>query len=105
MTASSSIKFMAIGGGSSIGASCYLVQIGRTTVLIDCGIDPKTSPKETFPTLMNRIQNSGLLDDLTDLTAIVLTHAHTDHSGLLPALFREIRVACAEKASARLPFV
>ncbi len=85
------IQFTALGGGASIGASAHLVRIGGTSVLVDCGINPNVSPVVTFDHLCKRTRASGLVASLTDVSAVVLTHAHTDHVGLLPALFRRFR--------------
>lgn len=91
MTDTVDIQFIALGGGSSIGASCYLVRVAATTVLIDCGIDPTRDPTETFSSLVQRAESSGLVSSLADISAFVLTHAHVDHSGLVPALHRYVR--------------
>lgn len=82
------ILFTALGGGASIGASAYLVRIGATSVLMDFGVDPNVSPLQTFGKLCKRASASGIVSSLTDVSAVALTHAHTDHSGLLPALYR-----------------
>jgi len=71
-----SIKVTFLGGASSIGASCTLLEAGATRILIDCGL---------------RLHGGSPLPDLSVLSgarldAILLTHAHTDHSGALPVL-------------------
>jgi Cft2 family RNA processing exonuclease/dsRNA-specific ribonuclease len=65
------------GGADSIGASCTLVEIAETCLLIDCGIR-MNSPDRPLPDLS--ALNGKHLD------AILLTHAHTDHTGALPVL-------------------
>jgi Cft2 family RNA processing exonuclease/dsRNA-specific ribonuclease len=65
-----------LGGASSIGASCTLLEVGQTRLVIDCGV---------------RFEANNPLPDLSQLSgicldAIVLTHAHSDHSGGLPVL-------------------
>jgi Cft2 family RNA processing exonuclease/dsRNA-specific ribonuclease len=65
------------GGADSIGASCTLVEIGETCLLIDCGIR-MNAPDRPLPDLSVL---SGKHPD-----AVLLTHAHTDHTGALPVL-------------------
>lgn len=91
---SARIQLMALGGGSMIGASCYLIKIHDTVVLIDCGINPRQSPTITFDSLVSYANSSTLISSWLDLTAVILTHAHTDHCGLLPALHRLMYEEC-----------
>jgi uncharacterized protein len=71
------------GGASGIGASCVLVQSGHTRIVVDCGI--RQARGESLPDLR------GLQDSLGNEPpdAVVLTHAHLDHSGALPVLLRQ----------------
>ncbi len=68
-----------LGGGNEIGASSAIVEIGSARILIDCGI--RMSGDHRLPDLA-AIQktHAGQLD------AVLLTHAHMDHSGALPVL-------------------
>ena len=65
-----------LGGASSIGASCTLVRFGDTTLVIDCGI--RYSGSSPLPDLASLAE--------TSIDAVLLTHAHMDHSGGLPVL-------------------
>jgi Cft2 family RNA processing exonuclease/dsRNA-specific ribonuclease len=72
----STAKITFLGGASSIGASCALLETDAANLLVDCGI---------------RFQAGHALPDLASihgkrLDAIVLTHAHTDHTGALPVV-------------------
>jgi len=69
-----SISFL--GGASKIGASCSLIEIGSTKLIIDAGI--KLEGKACLPDL-------SLLNDKS-IDAVLLTHAHLDHSGALPVI-------------------
>lgn len=91
MRSADEINFVALGGGTSIGGSSYLVQTGQTTVMFDCGIDPNTDPSLTFKNILSNALNSGLINNIFDINAVILSHAHTDHSGLLPALLKLVR--------------
>lgn len=74
------IRFASLGSGS--GGNALLVQVGRTSVLIDCGF----SVQET--TL--RLARLGVAP--TDLDAILITHEHADHIGSSAALARRHHV-------------
>ncbi len=67
-----------LGGASGIGASCVLVEDGALRLVVDCGI--RQSRGETLPDLATLQSRLGG----TSPTALVLTHAHLDHTGALP---------------------
>ena len=70
-----------LGGATTVTGSQFLLTTERARVLIDCGMF-QGSPNEA---VRNRIPfgfEPGTLD------AVVLTHAHLDHCGLLPLLVK-----------------
>ncbi len=69
------IRFL--GGATTVTGSRVLLTTGRARVLIDCGMF-QGSPNEA---IRNRIP---LGFEPSGLDAILLTHAHLDHCGLLP---------------------
>ena len=71
-----------LGGARTVTGSRHLVDTGRAQVLIDCGMF-QGGPDET---IRNRVP---LGFDPATLDAVVLTHAHLDHCGLLPLLVHE----------------
>jgi metallo-beta-lactamase family protein len=71
-----------LGGATTVTGSRFLLRTQRAHVLIDCGMF-QGSPNES---VRNRIP---LGFDPTKLDAILLTHAHLDHCGLLPIAVRE----------------
>jgi len=75
------LKLLFCGGSGEVGASCYLVQIDGKNILLDCGIR-LTSSKDALPDF-RLLQESGGID------AIIVSHAHTDHTGALPAISRQ----------------
>ena len=71
-----------LGGAGTVTGSKYLVQHGNHSLLLDCGLF------QGFKQL--RLRNWTPLPVAPDhLHAVVLTHAHLDHSGYLPLLVKE----------------
>ena len=66
-----------LGGGSEIGASSAIVEIGAVRLLVDCGLRMTGD---------SRLPDFGLLTSgqYSDIAGVILTHAHLDHSGALP---------------------
>lgn len=79
MSASFSVQF--IGATGTVTGSKYVVNYGKHKLMIDCGL---------FQGIKNvRSRNwADLPFAAADLTAVLLTHAHIDHSGYLPALMK-----------------
>ena len=71
-----------LGAAGTVTGSKYLVATPRTRVLVDCGL---------FQGLKElRLRNWRQLPfDVASLDAVVLTHAHIDHSGCLPLLVKQ----------------
>lgn len=64
-----------------VGRASFLLTTPETRILIDCGDKP--GAEGDVPYLQIPEANP-----ITDLDAVVLTHAHLDHSALLPILFK-----------------
>jgi metallo-beta-lactamase family protein len=71
-----------LGGASTVTGSKFLLTTSQARVLIDCGMF-QGSPNET---IRNRVP---LGFDPSTLDAILVTHAHLDHCGLLPVVVRD----------------
>lgn len=70
-----------LGGTGTVTGSKYYLDLGSAKVLVDCGLF------QGFKNL--RLRNWAPLPfDPEKLDAVVLTHAHLDHSGYLPLLVR-----------------
>ena len=67
--------------GGEVTGSAYLLQSKDANVLIDCGLFQGARRLENY----NHIPQRG---PLRQLDAVVLTHAHLDHTGRLPLLTR-----------------
>ena len=71
-----------LGAAGTVTGSKYLLECAGKRILLDCGLF------QGFKQL--RLRNwSGLPFSPAELDAVVLTHAHLDHSGYLPALVRD----------------
>lgn len=75
------IRLHFLGAAQSVTGSCYLLEIGETRVLVDCGMYQERD-------LRSRNWQPFTFDPST-VQAVLLTHAHADHCGLLPKLVRD----------------
>ena len=81
LTQKSEVSLLTLGGFGQVGRSCMLLTTPDSKILIDCGINPGArSPMDSFPRL------DWLSITLDDLDAVVIGHAHLDHTGFLPVL-------------------
>ncbi len=77
----SEVSLLTLGGFGQVGRSCMLLTTADSKILIDCGINPGArSSMEAFP----RLDWANIT--LDDLNAVVIGHAHLDHTGFLPVL-------------------
>ncbi|NYE21503.1 MBL fold metallo-hydrolase RNA specificity domain-containing protein [Microbacterium immunditiarum] len=71
-----------LGGADSVTGSRFLIEFESTRLLVDCGMF------QGYKVLRER--NRAPFPIAPDsITAVVLTHAHLDHSGYVPALVRD----------------
>ena len=70
------------GATRQVTGSCYLIETARSRVLLECGLFQ--GPPE-----VDRLNERPFPFPVRDIDAVVLSHAHLDHSGLLPRLRRE----------------
>ncbi|WP_225876127.1 beta-CASP ribonuclease aCPSF1 [Infirmifilum lucidum] len=75
------VRIAALGAFQEVGRSAILVQTPETNILLDAGLKP-TGNSDELP----------MFDlpefDVDSLDAVVVTHAHLDHIGALPLLFK-----------------
>ncbi|WP_445401840.1 MBL fold metallo-hydrolase [Zobellella sp. An-6] len=76
------MKITFLGATQTVTGSKFLVHSGDTRILVDCGL------YQGYKWLRERNWQPLPLD-IDRLDAIVLTHAHLDHSGYLPVLYRQ----------------
>lgn len=75
------VRITFMGAARQVGRSCFLLQTPESNVMLDCGVNP-ASDTYTYPIL-------NLPEFRIDhLDAVVLSHAHLDHTGFLPYLFK-----------------
>ena len=70
------------GAASGVTGSCHILRVGQHRVLLDCGLiqgsrEEEERNREPFPF------------DPAGIDAVVLSHAHLDHSGRLPLLVQQ----------------
>jgi KH/beta-lactamase-domain protein len=77
------VRMTVLGGAQEVGRSAFLIKTRESSVLLDCGINPGSQrPFESFP----RFDCPEFQIDQLD--AVVITHAHLDHCGLAPFLYK-----------------
>lgn len=71
-----------MGAAGEVTGSCYLIETGAVRILLECGLfqggrdaDKRNAAPWKF--------------DLDGIDAVVLSHAHLDHSGLVPRLVKD----------------
>ena len=70
-----------LGGADEVGASSILLEIGGRRLLIDAGIRP--SPKTHWDLAGDQLPDLSQIERAGGIDAILVTHAHTDHTGAL----------------------
>ena len=74
-----SVRLRFHGAARTVTGSCYLLETERSRVLIDCGMFQGSKTER-------ELNYRPLPFDPASLTAMLLTHAHIDHTGLIPKL-------------------
>lgn len=66
-----------LGADHEVTGSCHYLQVADKNILIDCGMEQGNDVYE----------NQELPIPACDVDYVLLTHAHIDHSGLIPLLY------------------
>ena len=77
------VTIKTLGAFQQVGRSCVLIETAESKVLLDCGIHPGSrNPWDAYPRLDWADISPGEID------AIVVSHAHLDHQGFVPAMYK-----------------
>ncbi len=88
------VRIEALGGYREVGRSATLIMTRTSRVLVDCGLDVASVNKEEpwsgapYLYVPDVWDVSDPQNPFKHIDAVVLTHAHLDHCGLIPLLFK-----------------
>ena len=75
------VRVTALGGFRQVGRSCGLLSTQDSKIMVDCGVDVSSAASTPYLHLPEVLP-------LETLDAVIVTHAHLDHSGLVPLLYK-----------------
>ena len=73
------MEVYAYGGAREVGRNCFLVHEKGKYIVLDCGV--KLGEQTEYPVIPDNM--------MPHIHDVVVTHAHLDHSGYLPHIFRD----------------
>lgn len=85
------IYFMPLGGGQSVGASCYYLRLGESNIILDAGTGKKKGLEfepDFYPLL-----TSSFMQSANQINQVFISHAHMDHIGYLLKLMAQAKCA------------
>ncbi|MEG7529918.1 MAG: MBL fold metallo-hydrolase [Hungatella sp.] len=71
------MKLTFIGADHEVTGSCHYLEVGDTKLLVDCGMEQGG----------NVYENADLPVSYSEISYVLLTHAHIDHAGYLPLIY------------------
>ena len=73
------MKLYFIGADHEVTGSCHVIEVNGKYIMLDCGME---QGKDVYV-------NEELPVPASQIDAVLLSHAHIDHSGLLPKLVKD----------------
>jgi Cft2 family RNA processing exonuclease len=81
------MKLTFLGGADEVGASSTLIEIAGKRLLVDVGI--RISPKSVRGISNDQLPDLQQISEIGGPDYILVTHAHTDHTGALPLVLEQ----------------
>ncbi len=75
------VRVTFLGGSREVGRSCYLLQTPESKILVECGVNVSNIHQSPYLYVPE-------VQPLDEIDAVVITHAHLDHCGLVPLLYK-----------------
>jgi metallo-beta-lactamase family protein len=76
------MKIRFLGADKIVTGSCHMLEVNGKKILLDCGLFQG-------PKLIRNLNRKDFAFTPGEIDAVVLSHAHVDHSGLIPKLVKE----------------
>ena len=77
------VRITTLGCCREVGRAAFIISTPETRVLVDCGDKPGAEDEVPYLQVPEALGSGA-----SSLDAVVLTHAHLDHSALIPLLFK-----------------
>src|SRR3989338_6701568 len=77
------MKLISHGAAREVTGSCHEIRIGGKRILLDCGLFQGSRKKSVEKNALFAFNPAAEID------AVILTHAHMDHAGRIPVLWKK----------------
>ena len=82
------LLYLPLGGSGEIGMNCNLYHLDNKWIMVDLGVTFNNGDSNSYDLIMPDIE--FILEQVSKLSALILTHAHEDHIGAVPYLYKKI---------------